>query len=146
MSCLILPGPHTIIFIPMLQIAHQMSPVYNSSKTLLAWPASQISKSIRVFLLGTASSTPSYSPIITPHVEKENSGLPIGWDCFSILHWYWSFPNNKKSQELCLDYAGLILTQEVFFTITALSVPRFQQVCHAGIDFQDQGSLGHRLV
>lgn len=101
MSCLILLGPHTIIFIPVLQIAHQRSPVYNSSKTLLTWPASQISKSIRVFLLGTASSTPSYSPITTPHVEKENSGLPIGWDCFSILHWHWSFPNNKKSQELC---------------------------------------------
>ena len=33
MSCLILLGPHTIIFIRMLHIAHQMSPVYNSSKT-----------------------------------------------------------------------------------------------------------------
>lgn len=59
MSCLILLGPHTIMFIPMLHIAHQMSPVFNSSKTLLACTASQSFKSIRVFLLGTASSTPS---------------------------------------------------------------------------------------
>ena len=46
-------------------------------------------------------------------------------------------PTVRKVKNCVLDRAGLILTQEVSFTITAPSVTCFQHVLQAGIDFQD---------